>query len=364
MGAEDRAILVGISRYSDPAFAPLEGPMHDVELMYEWLVHERGGAVPQENIVKIVSPASHPPELDPEDWDPTEHNFQREYKRTVTDPATRQPLRRNARLYLYFSGHGFSERKDQFTQAALYAANATRFLANNICGTAFALAAREQALFTEIVLIMDCCRDAELNLPLSKPPINASTADSATQVRFMALYAAPKGGKAQERTFPERDGVTCGLLTHALLRGLRQAPPDHPAGVTSAALKKYLLGTWAEVCGDRPAPEPEFIVPTGATDIVFNALNEGVPQTFKLAAPISGELMLKVRDANQTLVLTCVISANGATLQRAGQPPRALPVDGERFTLTLLPGLYRYELTGARERRGLFDATGVSDVEL
>jgi hypothetical protein len=266
MGLEDRAILVGISRYSDRVFTALDGPKNDVELMYKWLVDDKGGAVPSENIKKILSPDEHPPTLDPEDWDPTEHHFQVAYKRAVTHPDTRQPLRRNARLYLYFSGHGFSERKDQFTQAALYAANATRFLANNICGTAFALAAREQALFTEIVLIMDCCRDAELNLPFSKPPINASTADAAPQVRFMALYAAPKGGRAQERKFPERNGLTCGLLTHAFLRSLQQATPDSPTGASSTVIKKYLLGTWADVCGDKPAPEPEFIVPTGATE--------------------------------------------------------------------------------------------------
>ena len=123
MATEDRAVLVGISRYSDQTFAPLNGPPTDLDRMREWLIDPLGGNVPADNIVELKSPDSDPPELDPEDWPPTEHDFQRAYRRTVTDKATRQPIRRTSRLYLYFSGHGFSERRDQFTQASLYAAN-------------------------------------------------------------------------------------------------------------------------------------------------------------------------------------------------------------------------------------------------
>lgn len=362
MSAEDRAILVGISRYSDQAFTPLNGPPNDVDRMWEWLVDPRGGNVPDDNITRVTSPESHPPDLDPEDWHPTEHHFQRAYVKTVTDKATRKPVRRNARLYLYFSGHGFSERRDQFTQASVYAANATRFLANNICGTAFALAAREQALFREIVLIMDCCRDAELNLPFSKPPINTATADNAPNVRFMALYAAPKAGKAQERPFPELGGKTCGLLTHAFLRSLKQAPADDPNGVSSTAIKKYLLGTWAEVCGNKPAPEPEFVVPTGA-DILFPAVNEGVMQGFTLDVSV-GQLTLQIASADRTPVIACKFAPSGATSQRNGQAENALVVTDNRFEIKLLPGLYRYTLSGAREAVGNFDATGEKDVAL
>lgn len=365
MGQEDRAILVGISRYSDRTFAPLNGPPNDVDRMHAWLTDARGGDVPAANIIRVTSPASHAATLDPEDWDPTEHDFQKAYRRTVTDPGTSQPVRRNSRLYMYFSGHGFSERRDQATQASIFAANATRFFANNICGTVFALAAREQALFGEIVLIMDCCRDAELNLPLSRPPINTATADAASGVRFMALYAAPKGGKAQERPFAELNGMTCGLLTHAFLRSLMQTPPDDPKGVSSTAIKRYLLSTWAEVCGDTPAPEPEFVSPTGA-DIFFPAVAQGVSQTFRLTVPPAAQITFDVLRPDRAPIVRCEINPASATMTPAGQAPAALVTTdgGTRFVLQLQPGLYRYTLSGDRQASGVFDATGVQDVDL
>jgi hypothetical protein len=371
MAEHDHAILVGISRYSDRSFGALDGPPNDVERMRAWLLSPQGGNLPAKNLVALTSPAEVPEGTDPDDWSPAEHHFQRAYAKVVTDPETRAPVRRDGRLYLYFSGHGFSERRDQATQAALFAANATRFLPNNICGTLFALAAREQALFKEIVLVMDCCRDAELNLPFSRPAINAATSDAAAQVRFMALYAAPKGGKAQERSFPDQEGRTCGLLTHAFLRALGQTPPDGPDGVSSTALKRYLLSTWSEVCGDIPAAEPEFVSPTGQ-DILFPSVDQGVSQGFTWKQALPAGTRMAIQDAARAAVAACVFDDAGATLARPGRAAEPLVLgEGGRFELRLRPGLYRCvvspgggEAGEATPRTVLFEATGVSDVEL
>jgi Caspase domain len=363
MAAQDRAILVGISRYSDQSFGALNGPPNDVQRMRTWLLSPDGGDVPAQHIVTLTSPASIPADTDPDDWEPAEHHFQRAYARTVTDPQTRAPIRRDGRLYLYFSGHGFSERRDQTTQAAIFAANATRFFPNNICGTIFALAAREQALFKEIVLIMDCCRDAELNLPFSKPAINAGTSDAAPDVRFMALYAAPKGGKAQERSFAELNGMTCGLLTHAFLRSLKETPPDRQDGVSSTAIKQYLFSTWADVCGNIPAAEPEFVSPTG-TDIEFPVAAKGVLQGFKLTQAPVATVTLEIFDALRESVVQCVFTPGVATMTSSRQPPAPLLVVGLRFELRLQPGLYRCVASGGMQKSVPFEATGVTDVDI
>jgi len=363
MAAEDHAILVGISRYSDQSFAPLNGPPNDVQRMRDWLLRADGGNVPVENILTLTSPTNFPADTDPNDWEPAEHHFQRAYARVVTDPQTRAPLRRDARLYLYFSGHGFSERRDQATQAAIFTANATRFLPSNICGTIFALAAREQALFKEIVLIMDCCRDAELNLPFSKPAINAGTSDAAANVRFMALYAASKGGKAQERSFPELNGMTCGLLTHAFLRSLEETPPDSQNGVSSTAIKQYLLSTWADVCGSIPAVEPEFISPTGP-DIQFSATSKQVLQGFKLTKAPATAIRLDISDALRVSVVQCYYTPTAATVTWTGQAAIPLVVSGLRFFLKLQPGLYRCVVSGDMQKSVPFEATGVTDVDI
>jgi hypothetical protein len=347
MGAQDHAILVGISRYSDSSFAPLNGPPNDVERMHSWLVSASGGAVPPENIVKITSPPKDPENIDPEDWEPTEQNFQRAYRRVVTNRETGELIKREGRFYLYFSGHGFSERRDQATRAAVFAANATRNFANNICGTIFALAAREQALFKEIVLIMDCCRDAELNLPFSTPALNTGTSDAAPAVRFMAIYAAPKGGKAQERPFAELNGMTCGLLTHALLKSLKEAPPDSATGVSSAALKKYLFSKWAEICGTEPAPEPEFVSPTGA-EIQFPLSTTGIEQGFTLKAAPTQSVEVEVLTPNRESVARQIVTPNQSL----------------RFMIKLQAGLYRYKVTGDLKAEGVFEASEVHDVVL
>lgn len=364
MATEDRAILVGISRYSDPSFGALTGPLNDVQRMREWLIDERGGDVPSANIEVLTSPPDFPPGTDPDHWVPSEESFKRAFARIVRDPNTLQGIRRDSRLYLYFSGHGFSERRDQFIQAAVYAANATRLFPNNICGTTFALAAREQAFFKEIVLIMDCCRDAELNLPFSQPAINKSTADSAAAVKFMAIYAAPKGGKAQERVFPELGGITCGLLTHALLRSLREAPPDTHGGVTSAAIKRYLSSTWSDVCGDIPAAEPEFVSPTGA-DLRFHTSANKVEQWFRFTAPPELPKSLRISDAFGATVVECEFNTAELTVCWKDTATRmALTFQDNAFSLPLFPGLYLCSLLGTVPKSAAFEATGVTDVFL
>lgn len=363
MAADDHAILVGISRYCDNTFGALSGPPNDVERMRNWLVSAAGGNLPESNVVVLASPTAFPADMDPNDWEPGEAEFNREFRKLVVDPKSGEPIRREGRLYLYFSGHGFSERRDQSTRAALFAANATRFFPSNICGTIYAQSAREQALFKEIVLIMDCCRDAELNLPFSQPAINSGTSDAATGVRFMALYGAPKGGKAQERSFPELNGMTCGLLTHALLKGLSEAPPDGAGTVSSTALKRYMLDTWATVCGDTPASEPEFVSPT-SQDIQFAAAALGVVQGFTLTSAPVTLINVEVLDSNRNRVTKCSIAPDGSTVEWTGQPASPLALAGLRFELRLQPGLYRCVVTGDVQKTQLFEADGAQDVNV
>lgn len=357
----DYAILVGISRYGDSSFRPLDGPPNDVQRMREWLLSPTGGDLPPNNVVVLTSPKDIP--TDPNDWQPDEAQYNKAFRRLVQDPNTGAPVRRTGRLYLYFSGHGFSERRDQATRAAIFAANATRFFPNNICGTIYAQSAKEQALFKEIVLIMDCCRDAELNLPFSQPAINASTAETADGVRFLAIYAAPKGGKAQERPFAELSGKTCGLLTHALLKAWSEAPADGVGTVSATAVKRYIQSTWASLCGDTPAAEPEFLLPTGQ-DIQFPAVAQGVMQTFAISNAAARQFMVDISDGAKKRLVRCVFGEGEPSVQWTDRPALPLPVAAGRFQLRLQPGFYRCEATGDIAKSSLFEADGVSDVIL
>ena len=64
MAAADYAILVGISRYADPAFPSLTGPPRDVALIKEWLMSPKGGGMPEARIRTILSPETFPDDLD------------------------------------------------------------------------------------------------------------------------------------------------------------------------------------------------------------------------------------------------------------------------------------------------------------
>jgi hypothetical protein len=177
----------------------------------------------------------------------------------------------------------------------------------------------------------------------------------------MALYGAPKGGKAQERSFPELNGMTCGLLTHALLKGLSEALPDGTGTVSSTALKRYLLSTWATVCGDTPASEPEFVSPT-SQDIQFSAAALGVQQGFALTKPPVTLVTVAILDSAKKQVVQCVFSTAGSTVEWSGQPASALVLVGLRFELRLQPGLYRCVVTGDVQKTELFEADGAQDV--
>lgn len=364
MAANDCAILVGISQYFDSTLPQLKSPPNDVARMQQWLLDSVGGAVPQDNIHVLTSPNNFASDLDPSDWPPGEADYTRTFRRIASDPTTNQFLRRQGRLYLFFSGHGFSERRDQATRAALYAAGATRSFPANICGTFWALAAKQSALFQEIVLVMDCCRDAELNVAFSQPAINLGMADNQAAVKFLAIYAAPKGGKAQERQFPELGGMTCGLLTHSFLKALKEAPADDPVGLSSMAIQRYMLSTWAALCANKPAPEPQFTQPEN-NQIVFPAAQLGVDVGFKIAKPAHRQLMVEIRDRPGNSMASCSLAAGATTVTYPGIAPVTQPLADGRFAFRLQPAFYRCTVSGDVTKTWLFEADGVSpDVEL
>ena len=154
MPRNDYAILVGISHYPAEGFPPLEGPPRDVQRFYDWLIDPQGGDVDPDNITRLLSPDP-PPQVTSDMAPPQFGDFQVAFQHLVTGGGRSIQNHSQNRLYLYFSGHGFCEIRNQMPQAALYAANASRLFNWNIAGTLYALWAKEVALFGEIVLVMD-----------------------------------------------------------------------------------------------------------------------------------------------------------------------------------------------------------------
>ncbi len=357
--AEDYAILVGIGKYGDRnTFPELQGPINDVQIVKDWLTSPTGGGIsnPEKNIVQILSPTEEvPPNTPLYEYPPVALEFDNAFKQLVTDGNGEFVARPDSRLYLYFSGHGFCDKKSLTAQATLYAANATRNFPENIFGTQYALNVQDKALFSEIVLIMDCCRDAEINRPPSIPTINQAGNGAAGTVKLLCIYAAPKGGKAQERAFPERDGKVHGLLTHAVLKAFAEARPENGNSLSGSALKKHLLATWSAICGDIPAAAPEIVLPTGE-DIFFHSQNKGVLQIFEFTKPLLQATTLNIIDGQGNSVVHCDFLPPPATSFTTGNDgePTPLDFDGKAFSLRLQPSYYKYVLSGDLQGSSLF----------
>jgi hypothetical protein len=348
MAADDYAILVGISRYADPAFPTLQGPASDVALVKRWLASPQGGAVPENRIRSILSPTAFPAGLDAFLAPPLAAEFDVEYIRIERERMALKAARAaSGRFYLYFSGHGFCSRDmDRGEEAALYAANAAKDYFQHIFGTYYARRAKAKALFAEIVLIMDCCRDAEVNRAPIQPAL-ANTPDDgiAADVRLLAIYAVPRGGKAHERTIPER-GAVHGLLTHSLFKTFEEARPSRDGEISATRLRDHLLQSWEAVCGADAAPRPEFLLP--GSEMYFVAQNTGASVEFSFTAAQPPGTLLILR--NGKLKKVAELSATGNAdedLIGADSPVIKLDRNGTTLKLRLLPDFYAYELSGA-----------------
>lgn len=244
------------------------------------------------------------------------------------------------------------------------AADASIQFPSNIPGAYYASKVVDLALFREVVLIMDCCRDLKLNFDYEYPAINQAPAGAAPAVKILKIFAAKKALKAQERPIPERGGRVHGLLTHALFKALKEARPDNGTLISSTAIKQYLLNNWKAICGSQPADDPAIATPESG-DIFFPAGNKGTAQAFLLTQPIAQTLTIEILDYSFTKIGDCTLNANGSgSLTLGGDMPVPLTVTDGSFVLQLQPGLYKFLWSGDRVGEKVFQARGMEHVEI
>lgn len=340
----DFAILTGISWYPNPGYSNLDGPPNDIALMETWLT-ERAGLDPG-NIRKVVTPSPLPDPVDLGKAPPVGLDFDLIFNEMLQQRIAMGRARVSGRLYLYFSGHGFCNRSQNAApEAALYCANATKTYHPHLFGTQLARVAQGQALFKEVVLIMDCCRDSELARTPTPHPYRDTPDDGlAAQVHLLAIYAAPKGGKAQERAIPERGGAVHGLLTHALVKLLEELPSRDAAGIASVDLRNALWNGWKSICGEDAAPQPEVLPPQNG-EIYFPLVGKGTSVEFVWIQPPTDGATLTLIDNQFQEVATFnlagaandTIAANGPVLHHERVP--------QGLRLRMRPGPYLYRLS-------------------
>lgn len=293
MAADDYAILVGITRY--PVLGDLQGAEGDARRFREWLLDPAGGAVPESNVQLIVTSNYHPPEPPAvEEAEPADNRFRQALNRIIL-PGGLPRERAGRRLYLYFSGHGFTT--TERPEAALYTAPASLSSPEQIAGTRYLEKLHGAALFEELVLVMDCCRTMEMMSQIVQPILNLMPNPArAQQVKVLKVYGAPNGLQARERFF-ETEGRVEGILTHALLAALRQAEGDAQGRVTGPQIKGHILNGWKELTRGVHAELPEIDV-TFAGDLVFAERAESPLTRVLLEAqgePRDGEVVIEDR---------------------------------------------------------------------
>lgn len=357
MAQNDYAILVGISRYADDDLHPLDGPLNDVKIMRDWLLNEQ--SVPEANIKEVVSNVASPPPVN-DDFPPILQDYYNTFLSVMRKDKNSYIRRNDARLYLYFSGHGFSEKNDNSPHAALYVGN-TFIKAGpqwNIFGTAFADWVKGHGLFKEVVLIMDCCRDAEITKVASEPllpiPVNIG---ARIDVQLFQLYATPLGGKAQERPIPSRNNEVHGLLTHAFLDAVKYAAPGSDQ-VTTADIKSYLEQRWSVLCGGQYADKPITVIPDNGEICFKRGITTAPLQRFKLKKLKSGDTF-EIRGNN--LKCIALVTIGDASVEiNCDEVVSNCPIEDGIFSIPLLPSFY---LALGNTLRKEFQAGG-GDVEL
>jgi hypothetical protein len=249
MAATDRAIIVGIQKY--PSLGELSGPENDALAFSDWVQSPGGGAVPAENVwlllAKIPNPYYSNP-VRPVYWE-IEDAFGR--LMDLAEASRGQPGwagKIGRRLYIYLAGHGFDP-KPNFT--ALLGANATRQKTGfHFLGKPYAELFAQAALFEQIILLIDCCRERDffevaLNMPRLR--VVVASPEERDKVGWFHAFAGRWTRKTRERPLPPPDPVTKedpvrGVFTKALLVGLEGGAADPATGyVTCESLGDFLI---------------------------------------------------------------------------------------------------------------------------
>lgn len=272
VNARDFALVIGINDYPNYGSKgrPLRGAIGDAEDFAAWVRDPvNGGGVPEKQCVLIRSSVA---TVDPPQ--PQKNRIDKEMQKIwemLPDDGGR-------RLYIYFSGHGQTQTRDD---VALCMANwEIKRQAAAISYRKYLNLVIDCMQFEEVVMFMDCCRtrkvsakgqESELSCPRPLPGERRVFIAHATEFQT-AAHEAIVGDEGEDDDEP----IVRGHFTRALLAALRGAAATETGGVTSSALSRYLdkvVPRIAKRSGHIQSPGFEFqnIVAGTASDLVFGS---------------------------------------------------------------------------------------------
>jgi hypothetical protein len=328
MAADDYGVIVGIRDY--PQLLPLAGPVADACAFYEWLVSPEGGDVPPEHACKVLSPPE--PAPDPMRAPPMLGDVQVELDR-LQQIGFEHDGRAGRRLWLYLAGHGVAPTAGD---AALLMANADRNRLYHLPAAPYLNWFRTAAMFDEVVVIADCCREyvGGGHLPPFYLPWSEMASPGA-DVHYFTAFATKWSRVAREKPV-DGNGEVRGLFTRALIEGLK-----HGRG-TPKLLESYVHQRLPELCDPN-----EFQVPVFDYDIDLTLAATVAPKPCTLRIAFA---------ADDPAVTVAVLDGKFAELESFAMSggSRDVPVDA---------GLYAVRRSDQRDDPKLVSVTkGVEDV--
>ena len=332
MANKDWALAVGITKYPDSTFEPLDGPEADAKDFFDWVTSKEGGGVSRQCARLVVSSQFRKPRSAIE-AQPAAEAVQNYFEQLDEMARETDELMLGRRLYIYLSGHGFAPNDNE---SALLMANAGRNrLKHHIPGKAWANLFYRSGYFEEVLLFMDCCRNI---LPQTIPnPPSVSVRDNPDAIqkgrRFYA-FATKWGAASRERVVAR--GKSRGVFTLALMEGLRgRACEPGSNRITAMSLRSYLFTNMRDFLApadlNNPAiPKEPDVEPSQQsadfTIVEVKDLPRGAPVRILLPAEVAGKT-INIRDGQFQIVAT-----------RRAQPPE--------WSKVLPRGLYLAEIVG------------------
>lgn len=230
MNDEDWSLCVGIGSYrADSGLSSLPGALNDARIIHEWMIDEKGGGVPNEpgkaQAELILSPAAQTEDGDPT---PTEGQIEKFLKRLNRVAARNNQdlkgFKAGRRLWLYFSGHGigFAEQRSDVGLLTADASPPPMGEFYHVAGTVWAEFFRVAAIFDEVILFMDCCREEVRRISVREPALQWRR--DGPGGKFAAAFAVESSLSAFE---VEIDGTPRGKFTVELEKLLKN-PPKRP----------------------------------------------------------------------------------------------------------------------------------------
>lgn len=246
------AILIGIDNYSQlPA---LKTAVTGATEFAGWLTADKGGALPRENVKLILSnpgPVENPLDAVPNKW---------MVDRAFISMGIQSSLRIGKRLYIYFSGHGVVEPGGD---VGLLMADASQQRLSSIGLESYRNFFRASKLFDEVVYILDLYPNYVSGF--DAPGLNFMLQAEGGDRAFSESLLIGAGYEVVVEDMSEWRG----LLTMAVLEGLRGAAVNPAGRITSLTLAEYVKHRMVELAAQMNLPPKPPVYEQLGKEIVF-----------------------------------------------------------------------------------------------